>query len=314
MRRPDERGVALLTVLLLVAVMSVMSVGVLDDIRFAIRRTTNAESMGQARWYALGGEALARRSLSAPSGESVLSAEPIRYPVEGGQVVVRIADGAACFNLNSVVTAADPELVRNEIGVRQFEALLGALGVGEAEAKGLAAAVTDWIDTDQTVEPGGAEDSAYGGYRTAGALMAEPSELRAVRGVTPQLYQRIRPYLCALPTAALSPINVNALTREQAPLIAMLGDGRLTAPAAARLLAERPPGGWPDLDSFWAQFAAIDVAPDEPVRAQVQLQSRVFAVETAVTFGDAEVVATSLLEMQAGGTTRLIARRWGPAE
>ena len=53
-RRPHEEGVALMTVLLLVAVMSTLAVGILDDIRFSLRRTENARNVGQAQWYALG--------------------------------------------------------------------------------------------------------------------------------------------------------------------------------------------------------------------------------------------------------------------
>src|SRR3546814_2109829 len=54
-----QKGVALLTVLLLVAVMSVLVMGMLDDIRFGLRRTSNAQAMAQAQWYALGAESLA---------------------------------------------------------------------------------------------------------------------------------------------------------------------------------------------------------------------------------------------------------------
>ncbi len=45
MNRPGEEGAALLTVLLLVAVMSAMAVGVIDDIRFGLRRTANGEAI-----------------------------------------------------------------------------------------------------------------------------------------------------------------------------------------------------------------------------------------------------------------------------
>ena len=46
--RPERAGMALLTVLLLVAVMAVVAVAVLDDVRFSVRRTTNAEAGAQA--------------------------------------------------------------------------------------------------------------------------------------------------------------------------------------------------------------------------------------------------------------------------
>ena len=58
--RRDREGMALLTVLLLVAVMSVVAVAILDDVRFSVRRATNVETQSQAQWYAAGAETLAR--------------------------------------------------------------------------------------------------------------------------------------------------------------------------------------------------------------------------------------------------------------
>ena len=89
MRRCDERGAALITVLLLVAVMSVLAVALLDDIRFGIRRGMNAAENGQAQWYALGAEALARSRifrLSNGGGRTSLAGNwPgrfVQFPVE----------------------------------------------------------------------------------------------------------------------------------------------------------------------------------------------------------------------------------------
>ncbi len=69
--KPDERGFALLIVLLLVGLLAALAVAVLDDIRFAIRRNENAKTQSQAQWYALGAESLAKARL-----QSVLSAGP----------------------------------------------------------------------------------------------------------------------------------------------------------------------------------------------------------------------------------------------
>ena len=57
-RRADREGMALLTVLLLVAVMSVVAVAILDDVRFSVRRAANVEFQSQAQWYAAGAENL----------------------------------------------------------------------------------------------------------------------------------------------------------------------------------------------------------------------------------------------------------------
>ncbi|MEH6664946.1 MAG: type II secretion system minor pseudopilin GspK, partial [Brevundimonas sp.] len=170
--RREREGMALLTVLLLVAVMAALSVVMLDDIRFSVRRATNASAMGQARWYGLGAETLARsqvrRLMDQNSSRTPLEPEwngrTFDFPVdEGGAIRVTVRDGQACFNLNSVVTGQDEALARNDDGVRQFLALAAATGVAEARARAMADALVDWIDSDSRSEPLGGEDGAYAG-------------------------------------------------------------------------------------------------------------------------------------------------------
>lgn len=319
MNRPrEEQGVALLTVLLLVAVMSVLAVGLLDDLRFGLRRTANSEATAQARWYAIGAEGLAQARLARLSRSDALRradwiGAPFRFPIDGGAVEARLTDATQCFNLNSVVEGAGDLQRRRDLGAAQFESLLAALGFGKGEAASLTGALIDWIDADQLREPAGAEDEAYGrggqASRTAGTLLAETSELRAIRGFTPTVYARLRPYVCALPTADLSPINVNALVADRAVLLTMLTDGRLPSAAARRLVAARPPGGWTEA-AFWEEIQARDALPGNEALSQIRTTPRYLTLETQVAYQDAEVVATSMLELDAGGRVRLAARRW----
>lgn len=321
MMRDDERGVALLTVLLLVAVMATLAAGVLDEIRFSIRRAANAEAVGQARWYALGAEQLARAQVARLAATGATGAtsgawngRAVRLPVDGGVVQARITDGGACFNLNSVVAGPPEGLQRSGPGVARFVALAGVLGLGQREAEMLAAALVDFIDADPLREAGGAEDEAYAGagegYLTAGTLLAEPSELRAVRGFTPAVYARLRPYVCALPTAAPAALDINTLTPDQAPLIAMLAAKPMSLATARALIAARPPGGWASTGDFLGLPAVVEAGIDGNA---LTITPRWFRLETEVTFGDAEAVSSALL-INEGGRVRLAARRWGPEE
>src|SRR3546814_9795103 len=74
--------------------------------------------------------------------------------------------------------------------------------------------------------------------------MADVSELRAVRGVTPKIYARLKPWLCVLPVAEPVQLNVNTLAPAQAPLLAMLLPGKLGLEDARAVLAARPAGGY----------------------------------------------------------------------
>lgn len=191
-----QRGVALLTVLLLVAVMTVLMVAVLDDLRFGLRRSGNGEAMTQAQWYALGSEAFARQRLQTLSRRDPLRTtldggwddQPLSFPLEGGSVQLRLRDRGSCFNLNSVVFGAAEQWQRSEEGVRQYVALLRTLGIAPAQADALADALVDWIDSDQQLGAQGAEDAAYLQsalpLRTGDTLLAGVSELRAIAGYT----------------------------------------------------------------------------------------------------------------------------------
>lgn len=338
-RRPDrEQGMALLTVLLLVTVMSVLAVSVLDDIRFGVRRAANASEVGQAQWYAIGAEQLAAariRRLSAASGGRILdtggwNGRPFVFPIEGGAIRARLEDGGNCFDLNSVIEGAPGFWRVHAPGVAQFRTLMAALGVPSRDAELVAASLVDWIDVDAPDD--GAYARAARPYRAGETPLAEVSELRAVQGVTPELYARLRPHLCALPPTAmgafgyapggrLSPINVNTLREDQAVLVTMLTGGLLPPEEARRWIAARPLNGWADYGAFTRHPLLADAGlAGGPALLQVNngilgAPSRFFALDAAVGYGGAEVAMSSLFEEDRGtGAVRLVARRWTPDE
>jgi general secretion pathway protein K len=304
--RLHERGAALLAVLMLVGVMAAIVAAMLDRSRTAERLAANLVAREQGLGLVMVAETLALARLDRLGSETGRSADwvgqPLVLPLPGGTATVVPRDGGTCFNLNGLVSMAGPEaLVTRPLGMAQFVALMQMLGVPEARARPVAAAAADWIDSDQSPLALGAEDSGYQGFRTGGTLMAEASELRAVKGVTPELYRQLRPYLCALPVADLSPLNLNALRRGDAPLLAMLLPETLGPPPvrlrlAERLIAERPRGGW----SRVSDFANAPLLRDTPLAADALQQLRVrtewWQLALEVARGDRLVPATLLVD------------------
>lgn len=317
-----QSGTALLSVLLLAAVMAVLAMAMLDDIRFGLHRAGNAQAMQQARRYAMGSEALALARVAQLADQrgdpAPWHGKPLLFPIEHGLVRARVRDASTCFNLNSVVEGAPEQWRRRELGVQQYVALLQALQFPAAQAQALADALADWIDSDAQRAPLGAEDGSYAalapGYRTAAALLAEPSELRAIRGYDAGTYARLREYVCALPSAVLSPVNVNALQPAQAPVLSALTLGAITPGEARRILDTRPPGGWPDPAAFWAHPALARAGVPNEVYDQATLRSRWFALDSEVEYAGAQVVMNALLHVDDSGRARLRARRWTPEE
>ena len=321
-RKDRREGMALLVVLLLVAVLAVIAVAVLDDVRFSVRRAVNAETGAQAQWYAIGAEDMALRQIrrlhEAGPMKTPLSPEwngrRFVFPIEEGSVTAVVRDGQACFNLNSLVEGAPGAWAARPLGVAQFIALARSLDIPEGRARMVADSVTDWIDSDDAPRAAGAEDAVYAPlprpYRTAGALMIEASELRAVRGVDAAIYRALRPYVCALPIADLSPINVNTLTPDQAPLIVMLGEGRVSLSAARGAVAAMPVGGWPDVDAFWNQPALREARPPQPVHDQVSVRTRYFRFEAEVAYAGAVAVRSGLIEISRDNRIHTVVARW----
>lgn len=322
-RKPNERGAALLTVLLLVAVMSVVAATALERVALATRMTGNGGAIDQARAYADAGTQIARMRIgdlvaSNPARITLAGGwmgTPQSIPVPGGIATARVTDGGNCFNLNSVVTGeSEASLKVRPIGVSQFQALLQALGVDARQAQGAAAALADWIDSDSVAQPGGAEDETYAQaprpYRAANRLMVDASELRAVNGITPAIYDLARPWVCALPVTDLSPININTLLPTQAPLFSMLLPGQLSVAQARQLLAQRPPDGYGSTVQFWAMPSLSGLSPMTEVAEQVKLTTGFFEVDVSVNVGGTQLVERALIDARENPAT-IVRRSWG---
>jgi general secretion pathway protein K len=227
----------------------------------------------------------------------------------------RLDDGGNCFNLNSLVDQAqDGVLIARPFAMAQFARLMTLLEVPGRDADALSSATADWIDSDVAPLPGGAEDAAYAAARTpylpANTLMADTSEWRAVAGVTPALYARARPYLCALPVTDLTAINVNTLRRDQAPLLATVVP-TLDSARAASVIEARPEGGWDSLATVWS-LPQLAASAGEAGRAQVKLVTRWFGLTLNVELSGAELEEHALIDA-AQKPAKLARRSYGEA-
>jgi len=314
---------ALLTVLMLVAVMGALTATALETINRSVRMAGNSRIAAQARYYVLGAEAMALERIA-----TLVRMADDRMPASGwngrefvfptpdkvGTIRARVSDGGNCFNLNSVADGGSPMTLRaRPRGIAQFIALMTTLGISDAEARRAAFTLADWIDADSSPLPLGGEDEAYTrlspAYRTGNTMLAEVSELRAVAGITPEIYEVVRPWVCALPTTELSPINVNTLEAAQAPLLTMILPGRLTPDAARQVMAGRPAGGWTDVLDFWEHPVLAALSPSSEELDQVKLASRWFSLEIDVDVSDTTLTETALLDVSRD-RARIAERRW----
>lgn len=317
-----ERGAALLTVLLLVAIIAILAGHALERMRLATRLGGNAIAIEQARAFAMAAETAAMvrinsvlaRDAARVTLQGDWAGKPYPLPVPGGVATATVTDGGNCFNLNGLVQPSDTEtLVARPASVDQFVRLIRLIGLPEQQGRTVAAATADWLDTDNVVQPGGAEDGDYTGtsprYLPANALMTDPSELRAVIGVTPPFYAKLRPWLCTLPVARPTRINVNTLLPEQAVLLAMLLPDTLDVARARAVLFDRPPQGFTSTVAFWQGVALKGTFAGPEAQKQTAITTQWFGLKIDVALGGTQLTQTALIDATEP-PVRLVSRAW----
>lgn len=321
MIRKSERGAALLTVLFLVAILSVIAIATTEATLKALDRGAVADYRARVDWQVSGAEEAGRLAVQAiqAATEGALTAElvelqdPFVYAAGGASITAELSDATNCFNLNALgELEIDDE---RGPGALLYLDLLGRLGFSESEAEGLADSLGDWIDADQDPRLSGAEDYYYAAlrqpYRTSGHPLAEVSELRAIQGYTQEVYEQLAPLVCARPGTDVGPFNLNTMTLEEAPLLAMLFGEQLTLQAAFDILASRPLGGWPNLETFVEIEAVSRIAP-ETVRLDLAgfVSSHVLFRGTAY-FQDVPGDFETLYQMSDNQRVRIVRRNRG---
>lgn len=168
------------------------------------------------------GSALGQRSLDPWSGASTIGDLPVPALTQGG-FSVRIHDLGATLNLNRASETA-------------VERLLLALEVDAGRADRLAQSVADWKDVDDSRRARGAEAADYMEVEALpprNGDFAAVEELGWLRGMDPDLLDRLRPYLSVVGSG-----RVNLHSAPGPVLLTLPGFGP-EATSALLLLRER---------------------------------------------------------------------------
>lgn len=302
MRR--QRGVALLTAVLVVALVTIIGTSMLTHMNLAAHRSGNLWLTGQGWWYAVGVEGWAGQILARDARDNQIDsldepwAQPVDYlPIEGGAIQGRMIDLQGRFNLNNLA-GADADTA-----MQQFQRLVELTTEADVvTARRIAQGVRDWVDPDiQPTLPDGAEDDYYLGlqpaYRTGNQPMASPSELRTVREVEAPIYQALAPHVTALPAGTA--INVNTATPA---VLASLHEG-LDLAATETLNERREAQPWTEVQQFLQENALAGL----DVEAQgLSVASSYFLVSGRVTVDRAQLAFHSVLQRAADGDVRVM--------
>ncbi len=305
-----QRGVALIPAIVLVASATLLAVHSGTRAALDLRRTAGLAALDQGWHVALGAEAWAAEVLAEdvendPNVDHLGEgwAQPLPgLPIDGGEVRGAVEDMQGRFNINNLVT---PQRLTNEAAVERFERLLFVVGAQPRWARIMA----DWLDEDNDTNiPEGAEDGNYLSqnppYRAANGLVSTTTEMMALPGMTREEFERIRPYVAALPVGT----KINLCTAK-APVLAMLIEGGTDFSDAELLETNRRDGCYPTLE--FVKSSLSDPAARQAIGALASENSDWFRVVTAVRIGTSEFTLYSLLQRRDSRSIRTVLRSTG---
>lgn len=177
----------------------------------------------------------------------------LKAPVDEAEITANLEDALSRFNLNQLQGKPNPYNPNGTLSTKftvpqqRFFRLLQTHPDGiidTAQAQAITEAVIDWVDTDDAVTGlGGAENNYYqsleNAHRATNGFFVSITELRQIKGITPEIYDFLSPLVVALP--GTQGFNVNTASPY---LIRSLNQKDLETPLSeedvALLIGSRP--------------------------------------------------------------------------
>jgi len=238
----QQKGLALISVLLIFAIVAVLAGAMIERQSLDIQRSGNLQALQQARAYSTGIEYAVRSGLQLDfendkEVDHLLEewAKEHTYPLSPGTAQIQIFDAQARFNLNSLHPTASNKTVQ----LQRFKNLLAELGLDE----GIAINTAKFIDKDSQVD----DDylSAETPYRASYQIFKHPSELLLVQLVDAKSYRMLTPYITVLPVS----VTVNVNTASNIVLSSLSSTWSISE--ADKVIAARGEEGFKKVDDFW---------------------------------------------------------------
>lgn len=323
----QQQGVALITVLLILAIVVVLATQMLGSLHYSIVRSTNIKTNNQAYWYAVSAEEYAKNALTTliELTEDNINlnqqwAQDFEFPVEGGSIKAKLRDLQSCFNLNAINSPpTSTSSVNNTESPAQlsFQRLLENYIEDSYTVDTLRDSLIDWIDEDSSSSSFGAEDPVYESlslpYLAANGKMTHSSEFRLLNGIeeglTSDKLKSLMEVVCVVPESDLK-INVNTIGEHNAiVLAAALGQ---SLQVAKDIISSRPSDGFDEIGDFFALSEVESSNLSEGQRDWFSTTTEYFQLNTVAKFQNSQFKMSTVFKLNEE-TVTVINREFGGA-
>lgn len=296
-RRRERRGFAMITALWLIVAITVVALQFSIEAHERYTVGINASERGIARAAAIGAlayeqaqlERVIRTQLTGSGANRLRSSDPWIdadslfsgvVDIDSMPVNVVVKPGGALLNINNMAQESLTAFFSNLIG-------------DYAAADEISQSIMDWRDPDDQARARGGEREAYlkedRMVLPANAPFRDIDDLLDVRGITPEILEKARPYLR---TYGNGVVNLNT---AEAPVLR--GVPGMTEPVIARILALRANGGRiTNVAQVMPNMQAP--RPGQPTQNQTPAQRSV-AQNTTVETQEVDLVITAQTGSQA---------------
>ena len=321
--KQKQRGVALIVVLLIVAIVSVLATEMGGRLQLQIKRASNIKDNNQAFWYAMAAEQLARKSIKLLIDEhgKVIHLDQewdkeFVYPIDGGGIQAQLVDMQSCFNLNALKISGT-STGGGKRPLLEDRKLAFKLLLDEVEPKipsynidVLRDSLVDWLDADDTPSDYGVEDSEYESlqfpYVAANNYMLHKSELRLINGVEAPWFRALLKLVCVLPNESLFKININTVTEENAAVLAAATG--LSLSDASSIIANRDAKGYQTVAEFLNDPSIQALKLNTDKQAWFDVTTSFFILHTKAQYHDASFAMQTLFEVDKSKNVIVIRR------
>lgn len=259
----NSRGVALLTVLLLILIMSLLATQLTQIFFKDIRNSKNVEFNSVSQLYLdflqshfqdVFGLSITQNK-SSINKSTVLTINNYRPDFQGFQANFAVKDLSNCFNINSLFLERDGSLLINQKTLLFFKQLLKVMEFDMTQVETIADTIIDWVDEDNLPRAYGSENYYYTGPAnksprfTSKRLFYNTSELKQLSSFS-NWYERMQQSVCVIPYSNNFSVNLNTLEADNAELFSIF----LKIPdieVAESIISRIPLEGYRSLQDFF---------------------------------------------------------------
>jgi general secretion pathway protein K len=309
MQKHDERGVALLLALLVLAILVALILEFDAEARREYRDAAAFRDNFKASVLARAAVQAARAVLQQDflqdkqrkeqfDGPTDLWAFPIKnYAIGDGLLNAQIEDERGKLNLNDLAAGGDPNARKAK--VLRVKRLFELLQINPD----LVDAIVDWVDPNEVPEPAGVETLYYQSlrpaYRAANAPLQTLLELRLIKGMTPEVIDRLSKFVTVYPPDGESRVNLNTAD----PVVIQALDPRITQNMAAEIVQGRPFKTIQDLDRV-SSFE--DIGKELRQRNVYDIKSDMFSARMLLTINEITRTGTVVIQRNANDGSGMV--------